>query len=47
MVQKFQRNRLKLVITAVRIKKIVRHHNVQEGACEGHPDTVKGQQGRL
>ncbi|MCG3773223.1 MAG: hypothetical protein JW395_0027 [Nitrospira sp.] len=47
MVQHFQRDGLKLVIAAVRIEQIVRHHGVQIGANEGQPNTVKHQQGRL
>ena len=47
MVQHFQRDGLKLVIAAVGIEQIVRHHGIQVGTGEGQPDAVKGQQGRL
>ena len=47
MVQHFHRDGLKLVIAAIGIEQIVRHHGIQVGAREGQSDAVKRQQGRL
>ena len=46
MVQHFQRDGLKLVIAAIGIEQIVRHHGIQVGAREGQSDAVKNQQGQ-
>ena len=45
MVQHFQRDGIKLVIAAIGIEQIVRHHGIQIGTREGQSDAVKSQQG--
>ena len=47
MAQHFKGDGLKLVIAAVGIEQIVRHHGIEVGAREGQADAMKHQQGRL